>query len=160
MKLAALLLLLAAEPAVLRDEVTVLPAGQWRYDSFLLKDQIPATIDCTYVVAAPGRVSVALMTRENLHSMLHGGEYETLAEAHGGRLTREMTAPGEFAIVVKNEEKTREARVALRVTLDFSGRAARYLSPTRKLTVMVLSFFGFLAIVTLSARKLLIAMRR
>jgi hypothetical protein len=163
MKLAALLLLLAAEPAVLRDEVDLLPPGQWRYDSFALKDQVPATVDCTYVVAKPGRVRVELMTRENLHSMLHGGDYETIAKGQGGRLTREMGAPGEFAIVVTNEEKTREAQVALRLTLDFSNQnagKARYLSPGRKSAVILLSFFGFLAIVTLSARKLLLAMRR
>lgn len=161
MKFAALLLLLAAEPAVLRDEVSIVPAGQWRYDSFVLKDQVPATVDCFYVVTEPAHIHVELMTSENLHSMLRGGEYDAIAEAHKGRLTHEINYPGEFAVVVSNQDKTHEARVGIHLTLDFSRHNfAKSLSPERKLTVILLSFFGFVAIVTLSARPLLLAMRR
>lgn len=92
--------------------------------------------------------------------MLRSGEYESLATAKGGRLNRKIDSPGQFAIVVTNEDKNREARVALRITLEFTDKTARYLSRNRQLTIVLLSFFGFLAIVTLSARKLLIAMRR
>ena len=153
----------AGQPAILRDDVNVVPPGEWRYDVFVLKDQLPATVDCTYVVASPGRARVELMTRDNLQSMLHGGEYESIAQSESGRLVREIGLPGEYAVVVRNQERQREARVALRLSLDFSGRApvkARYLSPERKLVVVLLSFFGFLGIITISTRKLLIAMRQ
>ena len=153
----------AGQPAILRDDVNVVPPGEWRYDIFVLKDQLPATVDCTFVVGSPGRARVELMTRDNLQSMLHGGEYESIVESESGRLVREIGLPGEYALVVRNKEKQREARVALRLSLDFSGRApvkARYLSPERKLAVVLISFFGFLGIITLSTRKVLIAMRQ
>jgi hypothetical protein len=53
-------------------------------------------------------------------------------------------------------------RVHLRVSLDFSGRAGetiQYLSPQRRLTVILISFAVFFGIVTWSARKLLAAVK-
>jgi hypothetical protein len=52
--------------------------------------------------------------------------------------------------------------VRLLVSEDFSGPpvvTARYLSPGRRLTVIVVSFAFFFAIVSFSARKLLRAMK-
>ena len=159
---AVFLLLLAAQATVLRDESDVVPPGQWRFDEFLLKDQLPATVNCTFRVDPPGKARVELLTAANLQALLHGREHEAIAVAKGpgsGELRYEIGVPGRFAVVVINEEQNREARVALKVGLDFSVNAT-YVPPERRLAVILLSFFGFLAIVTLSARKLLIAMRR
>ena len=157
MLLAALLL----SAVVLRDDVNVVPPGQWRYDEFILKDQIPATVDCVFRVDSPAHAHIELVTRDDLREMLRGKPHEAIASAPGpqaGKLRQEIREPGSYALVIVNEDRRRPARVALRLSLDFSARLqtkARYLEPQRKLAVIVLSFAGFLAIVTLSARKLL-----
>lgn len=160
MKLAVVLLFLGgAHFTVLRDEIDVVPAGQWRFDEFLLKDQLPATVFCQFRVDPPGKARVELMTAENLQALLRRERYEPIAKATGGKLRYTIGVPGRFAVMVLNDDPRREARVALKLSLDFSTNA-RYLSPERRLTVILLSFIGFLAVVTLSARKLMMAMRR
>ncbi len=155
------------EPAVLRDDVNVVPAGQWRYDLFVLKDQLPANVACVYTVAKPGRASLELLTKESLEALVRGEAYEPITTSRSGELQQEIGVPGQYAVVIRNLDKDREARVALRLTLDFPGLPPgrpivhpRYLSQTRRLAVILISFFGFLTVITLCARKVLLAMRR
>jgi hypothetical protein len=66
-------------------------------------------------------------------------------------------------VVINNRESRVPVQVHLRVWLDFSARAAQgvgYLSPERRLAVILISFAVFFGIVTWSARKLLQATRR
>jgi len=61
-----------------------------------------------------------------------------------------------------NSDKQHAADVSLRLSLDFSARSLKVtgeLSPQKKLVVALLSFTGFVAIVSFSARKLILAMR-
>ena len=157
------LLVLATGVTVLRDDVNTVPAGEWRYQQFSVGPQLPADVDCTFQVAQPGRARVELMTRDNLQALLKGRAYESIATSTSGNLHQEIGVPGDFALVIVNSDKSQSARVAMRITLDTSGRSlikARFVSPERKLTIILSSFAGFLLVVTLSARKLLLAMKR
>lgn len=103
------------------------------------------------------------MTREDLRSLLHHEEHEAIASSTSGTLHQEIGIPGTFALVVINTDKTRAARIDLKVTLDTTGQSlikAKYLSPERRLTVILSSFLGFLLLVTVCTRKLLITMKR
>ena len=155
------LLWAAGSITVLRDEVDVVPAGQWRYEEFSVGDKLPVEVDCNFKVDQPGRARVELMTRENLRALLKGQEHEAILSS--ASLHQEIGVPGNFALVIVNPDKALAARVAMRVTLDSTGRSlvkAKYVSPKRKMVVILSSFVGFLLIVTLSARKLLLAMKR
>ncbi len=159
----ALLFLLAADVTVLRDGVVTVPAGQWRYEAFTVGKRLPADVDCIFRAEAPAKARVELLTRENLQLRMKGEDYENIAASTSGALHQEIGVPGDFAIVVVNQDQNHPARVAIRLSLDTSGRSlvkVRYLSPERKLAVILASFVGFLLIVTLSARRLLIAMKR
>src|SRR5262249_29387711 len=80
-----------------------------------------------------------------------------------GSLTYRLHRPGEYAVVIDNRGLQAPVRVHLWVWLDFSERSAQgvgYLSPQRRLGVILISFAVFFAIVTWSARKLLEATKR
>ena len=157
------LLVVAAGVTVLRDDVNTVPPGEWRYQQFSVGPKLPADVDCTFQVAPPGHARVELMTRENLQALLKGRSYESIATSASGTLHQEIGIPGEFALVIVNPDQTQLARVALRVTLDTTGQSlikAHYVPPQRKLIIILSSFVGFLLIVSISARKLLLAMKR
>jgi hypothetical protein len=157
------LLVLATAATVLRDDVNTVPPGEWRYQQFSVGPKLPADVDCTFQVAAPGRARVELMTRDNLQALLKGRSYESIATATSGTLHQEIGVPGDFALVIVNPDQSQSARVAMRITLDTSGQSlikARFVSPERKLAIILSSFAGFLLIVSVSARKLLLAMKR
>ncbi|MDQ6677755.1 MAG: hypothetical protein M3Z09_10720 [Acidobacteriota bacterium] len=159
----ALLFLLVADVTILRDGVITVPPGQWRYDEFSVGERLPADVDCTFRVEAPAKARVELVTKENLRLLMKGEDYENIAASASGALHQEIGVPGGFAIVVVNQDENHPAHVAMRLSLDTSGRSlvkVRYLSPERKLIVILASFVGFLLIVTLSARTLLVAMKR
>lgn len=147
----------------IRDEVDVIPAGQWRYQEFTVGTKLPAEVDCEFKVSPPARARVELMTRESLKALLKGEEHEPILSSTSGSLHQEIGIPGNFALVIVNSDKALEARVAIKATLDTSGQSlmkAKYVSPQKRMVVILSSFVGFLLIITLSARKLLIAMKR
>ena len=157
------LLWAAGAITVLRDEVDTVPAGQWRYEEFTVGSKLPADLDCSFRVDEPGRARVELMTRDDLTALLKGEAHEAILSSTSGTLHQEIGIPGRFALVIVNLDKKRPAIVAMRVTLDTTGKSlvkATYVSPQRRLIVILSSFVGFLLIVTLSARKLLLAMKR
>jgi hypothetical protein len=163
MTFAALLLWVASgHVALLRDDVSQVPPSRWRYDEFVVKEQVPVEVDCEFHVRRGAGVRVELVTAENLARLRRGEEHEYLASVERSDLRQEIRAPGSYAIVVFDDDKVRASEVALRLSLDFTPKLAgqsRSLSPQRKLSVVLISFVGFLAIVTVSARKLLLAMR-
>ena len=159
----AALLVLSASVTLLRDDVNVVPAGEWRYEKFTITDKLPTDVDCTFKVDDPGRARVELVSADNLQALLKGREHESIATSTSGTLHQEIGVPGEFAVVIVNLDEKRAARVAMRITLDTSGKSmikARYLSPERRLVVILFSCIGFLLIVGWSARQLLIGMSR
>ena len=158
-----LALLLLGSVVLRNDTSTIPPHHRWRYDRFVTNaKQLPVDVDCTFRVLEGGHVKVELMTEENLQALRDGRKYEAIQVSYDGSLHQEIGLPGTFAIVVWNDDESRPAEVALRLALDFSGKSLnppRTLSPERKLTVILLSFIGFILIVTLSARQLLNAMK-
>lgn len=158
-----LALLLLGSVVLRNDTSTIPPHHRWRYDRFVTTArQLPVDVDCTFRVLAGEHVRVELMTEENLSALREGRKYETIQVSSDGSLHQEIGLPGTFAIVVWNDDDSRPAEVALRLALDFSGKSLnppRTLSAERKLTVILVSFIGFILIVTLSARQLLNAMR-
>ena len=162
MSAAALLVLLASGPQTLLDEVFPVPAAEWRYVPVALK-QPPVTVECEFrMISGTGAVRVALVNREGLNE-LRQGEREAMgagAFQRQGRFSRMIVVPDEYAIAIENRGPG-PAAVRLRVSLDFSERGpqALYLSPERRLAVILISATVFLTIVVYSARKLLGAMR-
>ncbi len=149
--------------AVLRDSVDVIPANAWRYQEFKVGTKLPADLDCTFKVDPPARARVELMTRDNLRAFLRGEDHEPILSSTSGTLHQEIGIPGDFALVIVNPDKAVAARVTMKVTLDTTGQSLvkeRYVSPQKRLVVILSSFVGFLLIITISARKLLIAMKR
>jgi hypothetical protein len=155
------LLLLGA--VVLRDDVSRIPPNhKWRYDRFEVTEKnLPVDVDCRFRVQKGDHVHVELMTEENLEALRAGRNHEAIQASSDGALHQEISVPGTFAIVLWNDDEAQAAEVALKLSLDFSGRnlnTTRSLTPQRQLTVILLSLFGFISILTVSARQLLKAM--
>ena len=163
--LAALLLLAAVSRADLADEVLDIKANDWKFVEIAVR-QHPLRLDCSYEALTAGKqVRMALLTQIDLERMRaeepHG--FLSVTEPHArGSLSFRIAQPGEYAVLILNDDDT-PARVRLRVSEDFAaGRepAVRFLSRTRQLTVIVLSFVVFFGVVTWSARRLLGTLRR
>jgi hypothetical protein len=156
--IAALLFLLAASSRVeLINEDFVIPAN----DRWAVGDPIkrPAWVECDFRSQPGARVRVVLLTSEAWHAWLAGQTHDEIAATaveSQGRLSQYVREP-ETSIVIHNLGD-RPAKVHLRVLLE--QPQVRYLSRSRQLTVIVISFGVFFAIVSLSARKLLKAIRK
>ena len=79
--------------------------------------------------------------------------------AHKDSFSQYIQEPGEYAVVVENPGKGPVA-VRLTVAMSFGQPVSRYLPRSRRLTVILVSFALFFAIVTFSARALLRAMKK
>jgi hypothetical protein len=163
MNAAVLLALFAPESQTLTDEVFQIPAKEWRYVDVAVK-QMPVTVDCEFhVISGTGAVRVELVNADGLNDWKQGHRDTKDSAAFGGQasFSRLISVPDEYAVVVENSGRN-PATVRLRVSLDASGRGlpqARYLSPQKRLAVIVISATVFLAIVSYSAKKLLTVMR-
>jgi hypothetical protein len=125
--------------------------------------QLPVTIEYEFhVISGDGAIRAALVNLEGLDA-LKKGDREPLGSGafqKQGNVSHLIGVPDEYAVVIENRGPGR-ASVRLRVSLDFSERRVqvRYLSSERRWAVIVISTSVFLAIVLISARKLLGAMR-
>jgi len=159
---ALLLLLFAVDSQTLMDEAVDVPANDWRYAQVMLK-QLPVTIEYEFqVISGDGAIRAALVNQEGLED-LKKGDREPLGSGafqKQGSFSRLIGVPDEYAVVIENRGPGR-ASVRLRVSLDFSDRRVqvRYLSSERRWAVIGISACVFLAIMLISARKLLGAMR-
>jgi hypothetical protein len=167
----AILLLLAASTlaaapgaAILTDDVYQLEPGDWRWIRFDIR-QRPATVVCNFeTVGAQGPVRAELVSRRDLERIRQRKSHDPIAETpihSSGVLNRYIQDPGEYAALIENKG-TRPMTVHLVVSLSFTPPkpVARTLTPTRRLSVILISFVSFFAIVTFSARALLRAMKR
>jgi hypothetical protein len=162
-----LLYLLAGAQVLLTDENYEIAPWQWRRVEFVVKQQ-PVALDCWFQVISGGPgVQVELMTRRDVQLFAQHKPHESVTvtafQMHGA-FRQFITEPGEYALVVLNsQDAPGPATVRLRISEDFSGPpvvTARYLSPGRRLTVIVVSFAFFFAIVSFSARRLLRTMKQ
>ena len=148
---------------VLVDDVSHIPAAQWRYHSLTLK-QTPVTVDCQFkVLSGNAGVRVALVNRDALDQIRQGDRepMESTPFRLEGSFQRLLTTPDEYAVVVENGG-VGPVGLKLRVALEFSEQSlpkARYISPERRLAVIGISLTAFLVVVIYSARKLLAANR-
>jgi len=162
----ALFLLLAMPvfgAAVLTDDVYQLPPGEWRWVPFEIR-QRPATVECRFESAGGGEVFAELVSRAELELIRQRKHHDSLAltdTGSTGSISRYIAEAGEYAVVIQNEGK-QTITVHLNVALAFGTPqpVSRYLSPERRLTVILVSFATFFTIVTFSARALLRAMKR
>jgi hypothetical protein len=153
-------ILLAAPASVeLVDEVYQIPAHQWRYVDFTLKQQ-PALVSATFqVLTGSGVARIALMRSQDLERLRGGQPHGVMTVtplASSGNLAYYVHWPDDYAIVVDNHAAQPSA-VHLRVSLEFGGSpgpAVTRLSPRRQLAVILISFAVFFGIVSFSARRL------
>jgi hypothetical protein len=149
------------------NQVYTIPADEWRYVDLGI-GQHPALVEAEYEVrAGSDQVRLAVMRRDDLEHLREGlahGVVEATEPGRSGKLTCEVRPPGEYVMVVDNQMSGgRAAVVRLRIRLDFppaAGGIPERLSPQRRLTVILVSFAAFFAIVTWSGRKLLPPVRR
>ncbi|MGB7762177.1 MAG: hypothetical protein WBL61_20255 [Bryobacteraceae bacterium] len=162
------MLALALGPAgELVNQVFTIPADDWRYVDLDI-GQRPALVEAEYEVrSGSDQVRLAVMRREDLEHLredLAHGVVEATEPGRSGKLACEVRPPGEYVVVVDNRRGDgRSAVVRLRIRLDpspFAGAIPARISPRRRLTVILVSFAAFFAIVTWSGRKLLPAVRR
>jgi hypothetical protein len=164
----ALILLLWTGPAAgaqrvdLVDEVYNVPAHEWRYLDFTLK-QLPVAIAAEYDVIGGNGSDVRLLlvhlpdARRVRERHLNAPLIATPPSVHG-KLNHHLRVAGDYVVVIDNRSGAAPAPVHLRVNLNF-GPVITYLSPQRRLTVIVVSFIVFFGIVGWSARRLMRAMR-
>jgi hypothetical protein len=163
--LALFLLLAAASSRVqLVDEIFEIPASEWRYVELNLKQQ-PVAVVGDYSAGEGGRVRMALLRREDLERLRGERPHGVLAGTRPGArgaLRHAIPGPGEYVVMIDNRAGDKPARVHLRVALDFSsgaGPQVRYLSPGRRLAVILASLTFFLAVSVYSGRRLLRSLR-
>ena len=160
----ALILLLAASRVELVDEVYQIPASEWRYVDLGLK-QRPAVVSARFdAEGSDARVRLTLLRAEDLEKFRSGlphGNIESTSAGPRGGLSYDVPTPGDYVLVIDNDAPAPVA-VRLNVWLDFGrhGPTITQLSPRRQLTVVLISFAVFFAIVSFSARRLLQAVRR
>ena len=156
--IAALVFLAASPQVLLVDKVFEIPAMQWRYWDHSLSAG-PALLSCYFESGRPDtRVRVALVSRGELDAWLSDRDHDEIGSTPVGPsgMLRVAAHDPETYVVIENLGP-RPASVHLRVFLDEA--AVRYLSRGRRLAVVAISFGVFFAIVSLSARKLLKAVR-
>ncbi len=149
--------------AVLTDDVYQLPAGDWRWVRFEIGHR-PATAECHFEALGGGEARAELVSRPDLELFREHRQHDALAStgAEGsGVVSQYIDVPGEYAVIIENSSSQAVA-VHLNVSLSFGAPkpVSQYLSPSRRLTVILVSFAMFFAIVTFSARALLRAMKR
>jgi hypothetical protein len=158
--IAALLFLLAASSQVdLIDENFEIPASDWRYVPRPLTPE-PAMLDCLFQSDRPdARVRLVLLSQADLNDWRVGREHDEIAATPAGpRGTLRVPVHDPDTYVAIENRAPQPVRVRLRVFLE--QPRVRYLSRGRQLAVIVISFGVFFAIVSLSARKLLKAIRK
>jgi len=148
------------------DQVYTIPADEWRYVDLEL-GQRAARVEAQYDVrSGSDQVRLAVMRRDDLDHLREGlahGVVEATEPGRAGKLACQVRPPGDYVVVVDNRMGDgRAAVVRLRIWLDFphAGAVPERLSPQRRLTVILVSFAAFFAIVTWSGRKLLPPVRR
>ena len=159
--LAWIFLLQASTRVELTDEVYHIPRNEWKWVEVNLR-QRPARVSATFEVqSGPRKVRLALMTRDDLDRLNNDLPYGLLAvsnAAKSGSLGYRVRRRGDYVLVVDNRvDGGQPAAVHLRVALDFatpSEPEETQISAQRQLTVIVMSFLFFAAVVTYSARRL------
>jgi hypothetical protein len=163
----ALILLASSQRVQLFQGVFQVPPGEWHAEKIGLRQRRPVVIAADFSVrSGPPQIRLALLRREDWERFEEGRPNGFLAltpVGTSGRLRYFVRVPGDYVVLLQNRAGDKgSASAELRVVLDFgerAGPAVTGLSPTRQLTVILISFAVFFAIVTYSARRLLRGMK-
>lgn len=162
--LAALSSRAAAPPQDHAGQAFRLEGGEYRWVPFTVK-QVPTEVYCRFeVLKGDPTVHMELLPMSEFRMFSRGRSHERLAivpRANGGTFRQLIEERGQYAVVVENEKGGPPAVVSLDVSTNMnpSGAVARELPASRRLTVIVVSFALFFAMVGWSALKLLRAMK-
>ena len=147
---------------ILNLQAIRLEAGDYRWFPFTIK-QVPTELECHYEVLQGGTsVQVELLPMSEFRAFNRGREHQTLAvspPSRSGAFHRTIAQVGEYLVAVKNAANSPSVIVSLEVSTNPQSLAARELPPSRRLTVILISFALFFAIVTWSGVKLLRAVK-
>jgi hypothetical protein len=153
--LIALLLAATQTPQAIRLE-----SGDYRWIPFTVK-HVPTEVECRYEVLQGGAsVHVELLPMSEFRAFNRGRRHESLAispNSRSGAFRRVIEERGQYAVVVKNEKNSPPVTVSLEVRTDLNPDTpvpARELPPRRRLTVILISFALFFAIVAYSGIRL------
>ena len=142
-----------------------LAPGDFRWIPFTVR-QTPASVDCRYeVVDGNPSVHVELLPMSEFRLFDRGLKHGTLVvtpEGRNGEFRRIINVSGQYAVVVVNGKRSPPATVSLQVRTSVNPDAtniSRMLSPSRRLTVILISFAFFFISVTWSARMLIRGMK-
>jgi hypothetical protein len=141
-----------------------LEPGDFRWIPFTVR-HTPSEVDCRFeVTQGDASVHVELLPMSEFRLFSRGREHDTMAltpDGRSGEFRRIIDVRGQYAVVVENKRGAAPATVSLRVqtNLDPGADVARFLSPARRLTVILISFAFFFVTVAWSGRKLIRAMR-
>jgi hypothetical protein len=157
MSLLPLALLLGAASHIVLDDTIEVPRSEWRYVDIQAKEPM-AVVSCEYrVVSEKTRVRVVWIARADLENFRAGGRDKILAATSfdvEGKLRHFAPAAGDYALVVENDPTgTARARVKVKVWLE-SAVSPKYVSPQRRLAVILISSIVFFSIVSVTAYKL------
>jgi hypothetical protein len=141
-----------------------LEPGEFRYLQVNVR-QVPSEVDGRFeVIAGSPSVHIELLEMGEFRRFDRGREHDTMAltpTGQSGEFRRIIDVRGQYAVVVENARNSAPATVLLRVQTNLNPGAdvAGMLSPTRRLTVILVSFAFFFVTVAWSGRKLVRAMR-
>jgi hypothetical protein len=157
MILLPLALLVAAGSHIVLDDTIDVPRGEWRYVDIEAKEPM-AVVSCEYrVVSENTPVRVVWIARADLENFRAGGRDKVLAATSfgvEGKLRHFAPAAGDYALVIENDPAGAErARVKVKVWLE-SAISPTYVSPQRRLAVILISSIVFFSIVSVTAYKL------
>jgi hypothetical protein len=137
-----------------------LEPGEYRWLPFTVK-RIPTAVDCKFhVTSGRATVHMEVLALQEFRRFTRGRDYEKFAsspEGADGEIRQLVDRRGEFAVLVKNDDRAQVAMVDLQVSTDVDpspDSLARVLPPGRRLTVILISFGIFFGLVTWSGLKL------
>jgi hypothetical protein len=143
-----------------------LESGDYRWIPFTVR-QTPTEVDCRFEVLQGGpRVHVELLPMSEFRLFNRGKQHETLAvspNSRSGAFRRIIDHRGQYAVVVKNDAGSPPAIISLELSTDLNpnaGVVARELPARRRLTVILISFAVFFAVVTWSGLRLMRSLSR
>jgi len=143
------------------NQTFLIPANDWRFTDLGIRDR-PVLITAEFDVEAGPPVQLILMERADLERLNRGETHAVVAATRTGPhglLKVRTVRPGDYVVVVENPSaETGAANVRLRVSVD--SVESTELPPERQLTIVAISFAVFFGIVTYSARRLWLGVRR
>lgn len=166
--LSLFLCITACIPAFAQDSAQSfhLAPGDFRWVEFTVRT-VPTQVDCRYdVIAGKPTVRAELLPRNEFRLLYRGREHQSMTTTPAGStgtFRQLITAKGQYALVLLNEENAPAATVSLEFRTTINPRAediAKSLPAGRRLTVILLSFAVFFVTVAWSGRKLIRAMGR